>query len=319
LEITDFKQTNATCSDCFRSPTTNITCSAFFWFYCVFFVLIAFLVLEYCVSQRQPPARKKQQKWGFLQTLIFATVWSFCLILEFTGAYVNYPFRVQIYLQSLPILNTFIIIAIVIKNLLQIYGQLVKDYFCVSDVTVFKAVAIACCATQVLNPILASFERYNYTEVQAGLYEHNWEYYTRNSLTSAAALVLALYAVFTCVALSREFNKYDLYKRVVKTRVIKLSVLVVIVLVLRVTMIWSQNVFWYSQQPNNWLYFMVAYQVSANILPLSAFMYITIKQNSPKHEVKPRKITKRTSRQKRRQGRPLTMKNVSQFSKTFIL
>lgn len=89
-------------------------------------------------------------------------MWSFCLILEFTGAYVNYPFRVQIYLQSLPILNTFIIIAIVIKNLLQIYGQLVKDHSCVSDVTVFKAVAIACCATQILNPILASFERYNY-------------------------------------------------------------------------------------------------------------------------------------------------------------
>lgn len=155
--------------------------------------------------------------------------------------------------------------------------------------------------------------------MQAGFYEHNWEYYTRNSLTSAAAFVLAMYAVFLCVALSREFNKYELYKRVVKNRVIKLSVLVVIVLVLRVTMIWSQNVFWYSQEPNNWLYFMVAYQVSANILPLCAFMCITIKQNNPKREVKPKKTAKRVPRHKRRPGRPLTMKNVSQFSKTFIL
>lgn len=47
-----------------------------------------------------------------------------------------------------------------------------------------------------------------------------------------------------------------------------------IVLCLRLVMIWSQNYFWYSEDQAWWLTFVLAYQLTANILPLCGFLVV---------------------------------------------
>jgi hypothetical protein len=61
-----------------------------------------------------------------------------------------------------------------------------------------------------------------------------------------------------------------------------------VVLCLRLVMIWSQNYFWYSEDQAWWLTFVLAYQLTANILPLCGFLVVVGYQvTSLKNSIKP--------------------------------
>ena len=84
-------------------------------------------------------------------------------MLYFTEAYIDYSFNAQIWITSVPIIITFCIIYVVIDNLLQIYNQLAakEDKTCLHNQKYYRPIAVACIFTQVLNPILALFEKYD--------------------------------------------------------------------------------------------------------------------------------------------------------------
>jgi len=130
----------------------------------------------------------------------------------------------------------------------------------------------------VLNPIFALFEQGStQEEIDAGHYEHNPLYFTRNSLTSLAIALLSVYICMICILLSQELAKDDLFNGV-RQRVILVSVLFGTVLALRMIMIWSQNAFWYSNNQTLWLCFVFFYQLTANILPLVGFLVVVLSQ-----------------------------------------
>lgn len=96
-----------------------------------------------------------------------------------------------------------------------------------------------------LNPVLALFEQSNQVEIENGDYESNWEYYTRNSLTTLAILLLSVFTVGIGFGLNRELNNFEKLRGGVRLRAIILSTIMETALALRLFMIWSQNVFWY--------------------------------------------------------------------------
>ena len=90
-------------------------------------------------------------------------VWIISLVGYFTEAYVDYHFKLQIWITTVPILITFIIITVVIDNLIVIYLQLVQPIHRMPllQVAVFRPIAFVCVLSQVVNPVLAQFETYN--------------------------------------------------------------------------------------------------------------------------------------------------------------
>ena len=71
------------------------------------------------------------------------------LALYFTEAYVNYGFKVQIWITSVPIFFTFLIIVVVIQNLLQILNQLrvPRADNVLTSLKYYKYCALFCVAT----------------------------------------------------------------------------------------------------------------------------------------------------------------------------
>ena len=79
-----------------------------------------------------------------------------------------------------------------------------------------------------------------------GKYEDNAWYYSRNSLTSLAVIMLSLYTINTGYQVALELSKHEEFRSEVRLRVIVLCSLIEIVLLLRLGMIWSANHFWYG-------------------------------------------------------------------------
>lgn len=230
-------------------------------------MLIVALAFEFCYSKGQQKrltagqGRPVGKTSGFDQIFIFTIVWVIALVLYFTEAYIDFTFNVQIWITSVPIVFTFLIICVVIKNLQQIYEQLtpVNNRSIIHDKQKFVWVASFSILTQILNPLLATFETYNEAEVLAGLYEHNWEYFTRNALTTLSIVMLSVYVLWIGFGLAHELNKYTQFKGGVRIRTILLSTVMEIALCLRLFMIWSQNTFWYMPSQSGWLFFTVSY------------------------------------------------------------
>lgn len=65
-------------------------------------------------------------------------------------------------------------------------------------------------------------------------------------------------------------------KNMVSLKVLTLAVMIQLVMILRVTMIWTQNVFWYMRNQVGWLFFTILYQLLANICPLFVFIVVVI-------------------------------------------
>jgi hypothetical protein len=130
---------------------------------------------------------------------------------------------------------------------------------CYLSVTVFRPIAFICIFSQIVNPVLALFETYNQAEVEAGIYEDNWEYYTRNGLTTIALTTLCFYAITTGHYVSQELRKIESFKTAVCRRVLILCALMVVVLLLRLVMIWTSNYFWYYPSQTGWLVFLGLY------------------------------------------------------------
>lgn len=140
--------------------------------------------------------------------------------------------------------------------------------------------------SQVLNPLLASFEDSTpSSQIAQGLYENNWEYYSRNGLTSLAICVLSVYVVGIGKSLARELSKYKELRSGVRSRAILLTVIMEVALLLRLFMIWTQNWFWYRQSQTPWLFFTFTYQTTANILPLFGFMLVVCLQIRQLHKL----------------------------------
>ena len=127
------------------------------------------------------------------------------------------------------------------------------------DSQVLNWVGAFCIGTQILNPLLASFETTNEVEILAGKYEHNWFYFTRNGLTTISIAILSVYVFYVGCGLAGELNKYDQFKDGVRIRTILLSTIMEVALCLRLVMIWTQNVFWYMSDQTGWLCFTVSY------------------------------------------------------------
>lgn len=101
----------------------NRTCKAFFWTYSLFWLVILVLTIEYLIVKSAEAKRKNQKKRptnSFTKILCFVFIWTFSLAFYFTEAYLNYGFKAQIWITSVPIFFTFLIIVVVIQNLLQI-------------------------------------------------------------------------------------------------------------------------------------------------------------------------------------------------------
>jgi hypothetical protein len=58
--------------------------------------------------------------------------------------------------------------------------------------------------------------------------------------------------------------------------VLLLSALVEFVMLMRVSMIWSENKFWYMNNQGGWLFLITTYQVIACIIPMFCFMVIVV-------------------------------------------
>jgi hypothetical protein len=92
-----------------------------FWIYSVAFLAISTLMIEYSISKssqvtdNKPPKNKNS---GFMYIFAFTVVWVTSLVVYFTEAYVDYTFKTQIWITSVPIILTFCIIYVVIDNLL---------------------------------------------------------------------------------------------------------------------------------------------------------------------------------------------------------
>jgi len=71
-------------------------------------------------------------------------------------------------------------------------------------------------------------------------------------------------------------KSHNKLKNMVSFKVLTLAVIIQIVMILRVTMIWTQNVFWYMKNQAGWLFFITLYQVLANICPLFVFIVVVI-------------------------------------------
>jgi hypothetical protein len=83
-------------------------------------------------------------------------------------------------------------------------------------------------------------------KIAQGKYEDNGWYYSRNSLTSLAILILSVYNIHTGCKVAHELSKHEEFRSEVRVRVIILCTLIEIVLILRLGMIWSANHFWYG-------------------------------------------------------------------------
>jgi len=93
----------------------------------------------------------------------FTVVWVTSLVVYFTEAYVDYTFKTQIWITSVPIILTFCIIYVVIDNMLEIYRSLApkEQKSLMHNSSVFRPLAIVCILTQIINPLLAFFEPFD--------------------------------------------------------------------------------------------------------------------------------------------------------------
>jgi len=120
-------------------------------------------MIEYFIVKSTEAKSRRQQKRptnSFTKILCFVFVWTFSLAFYFTEAFINYGFKVQIWITSVPIFFTFLIVVVVIQNLLQILLQLrgPRADNLLTSLKYFKYSAIFCVATQIINPIFASLE-----------------------------------------------------------------------------------------------------------------------------------------------------------------
>lgn len=93
------------------------------------------------------------------------------------------------------------------------------------------------------------FETSNPEQIKDQIYEHNWEYFTRNSLTTFGIILYAMYVVPLWYQLSQALRqKRNNHSLRVRQKVQAISFFILAVLLLRLCMIWSQNYFWYMEK-----------------------------------------------------------------------
>jgi hypothetical protein len=119
FDITDFSTNHTFCGDCWRSKSTNSVCAGFFWIYSVIWLVILVLMIEFFIAKSATRAKTRSRASNsFTKILAFVVIWSASLTFYFTESYVNYGFRTQIWITSVPIFFTFLIVVVVIQNLL---------------------------------------------------------------------------------------------------------------------------------------------------------------------------------------------------------
>lgn len=93
--------------------------------------------------------KKRKNNNGFKYIFVFTVVWVCSLVFYFTDGYFDFNFKAQIWITSVPIFFTFLIICIVIENLIQIHNQLAKNRTerFLNSIKYFRIAAIFCVST----------------------------------------------------------------------------------------------------------------------------------------------------------------------------
>ena len=135
-----------------------------------------------------------------------------------------------------------------------------------------------CILTQILNPIFMFMEPpTTVVEAEEGKFEHNGYYFTRNGLTTVATLIYTYYNLRYTYLLQKILNQHKLLREAARTKVILQCLLIQVIVFMRVVMIWSSNHFWYRRSATMpWLYFIVVYELTSEIIPFSIFIFVLI-------------------------------------------
>ena len=114
-------------------------------------------------------------------------------------------------------------------------------------------------------------------EAEEGKFEQNAYYFTRNGLTTVATLIYTYYNLRYTYLLQKILAQHQLLREAARTKVVLQCLLIQVIVFMRVAMIWSSNHFWYSKSTTMpWLYFIVIYELTSEIIPFSIFIFVLI-------------------------------------------
>lgn len=100
----------------------------------------------------------------------------------------------------------------------------------------------------------------------------------RNMLTSIAAAFLGSILLYASIKLYKTLKEHKSIKSNVRKRILALCIIIESALVLHLVLIWFQNKFFYATDKAWWICFLDTYQIFANLLPISAFTIVVIRQ-----------------------------------------
>jgi hypothetical protein len=146
---------------------------------------------------------------------------------------------------------------------------------------VWRVIAVLCCITQILNPILLSLEKgtdktYNFPIQIAWIHENNFEFYLRNLLTSIAIGCLSYYNIRYTAALVIQMGDHIAFKHGVRMKIVSIASLIQVCLLLRFFWIWTANFFWfqYPHGARDYLTFEASFFVLSELLPFLIFCVV---------------------------------------------
>ena len=99
-------------------------------------------------------------------------------------------------------------------------------------------------------------------------------------------MVYSYYNIRYTYLLQKVLNDHKVLKHTCRTKVILQSILIEFIVVQKVALIWSSNYFWYVKGDNSaWLYFIVIFEVTSEIIPFTMFIYVLIGRISKHKEL----------------------------------
>jgi hypothetical protein len=107
------------------------------------------------------------------------------------------------------------------------------------------------------------------------MYENNFEFYLRNTLTSIAVVILSYYNIRYAVSLINRMSEYTAFKHGVRFKIIGISTLIQVCLILRFFWIWTANYFWWSPHgARDYLAFEATFFVLSEVIPFLIFCVV---------------------------------------------
>jgi hypothetical protein len=128
----------------------------------------------------------------------------------------------------------------------------------------------------VINPFLIAFESGEQEQIIQikWIYENTWGFYIRSIFSSIAILILAFYATAYSSFLFYKMGKHEAFKGGVRIKVALIALLIVFVLFLHFTMIWTSNWFWHQESQDYWIGYLIVYYGAGEITPFLIFCFV---------------------------------------------